>query len=245
MPAFQLQQESHIWYVVPETIRSISNIEWCRSVLSEREHKRCKRLIFEKDRHRYLISHALVRQTLSRYINLEPPEWKFNTGERGKPEIANPIDLPLRFNLTHTQGLAACIVNLTTDCGIDAELISNRHNPRRVARRMFSAEEQHDLHRLEGQAQMEYFFERWTLREAYVKALGVGISFPVRKLCFDVQTGSDIHIHFQPDIEDHPADWQFRLFRPTQQHILSIALRNGSKPPRKIVINRIESLRSE
>lgn len=245
MPALELQQESHIWYVVPEAIRSSEELAWCRSVLSERERGRYERLLFEEDRHRYLVSHALVRHTLSRYIDLEPAGWRFSLSERGKPEIANPIELPLRFNLTHTRGLAACIVNLTIDCGIDAELISARHNPHRVAKRMFSTKEQDDLRRLEGQALLRYFFERWTLREAYVKALGIGISFPVRKLCFNIKTTEDIQIRFQPDIDDHPAGWHFQLFHPTSQHILSIALRNGQRPTPRTVMHRTTYLGSE
>ena len=89
---------------------------------------------------------------------------------------------------------------------------------------------------------MEYFLERWTLREAYVKALGIGISFPVRKLCFDIQPGTDIRMRFQPDIEERAAHWKFRLFRPTARHILSVALRSGSKPAPEISMHRTDKM---
>ncbi len=236
MPTSQLLHESHVWFVVPESIRTRSKLDYFQSILSAQERERWQRLHFDEDRHRYLISHAMVRELLSRYADMHPAEWQFETQAHGKPEIANVIDHPLRFNLTHTTGLAACIVHLDDDCGIDAERISATRNPQGIARRMFSADEQDRLLQLAGRQQLEYFFERWTLREAYVKARGTGISFPMRKLCFDIAPEKGIRIHFQPDINDCPSDWYFRLLRPTEQHILAVALHTGPNPAPGLVV---------
>jgi 4'-phosphopantetheinyl transferase len=234
----QLGHQAHVWFIIPEAIRDASQLEACRSILSHDEVRRYGRFRFEQDRHRFLVSHAFVRNVLSRYIGLAPHEWVFSHSAHGKPEISNPGIASLRFNLTHTPGLVACVVNLNGECGIDAEKITERHAPIAVAKRMFSNQEYLQHESLAGRAQLEYFFERWTLREAYVKARGIGIHFPTRKLCFHVAGPDTIQIEFEPDIGDSNNNWQLQLLRPTEQHITAVAVARKEQQ-RKTMIARI------
>jgi 4'-phosphopantetheinyl transferase len=234
----QLGHQAHVWFIIPESIRDASQLEACRSILSHDEVRRYGRFRFEQDRHRFLVSHAFVRNVLSRYIGLAPHEWVFSHSAHGKPEISNPGIASLRFNLTHTPGLVACVVNLNGECGIDAEKITERHAPIAVAKRMFSNQEYLQHESLAGRAQLEYFFERWTLREAYVKARGIGIHFPTRKLCFHVAGPDTIQIEFEPDIGDSNNNWQLQLLRPTEQHITAVAVARKEQQ-RKTMIARI------
>jgi 4'-phosphopantetheinyl transferase len=218
-----LHSENHVWFIDPETVANPSQLEACRSVLSTDEMRRAARLRFPADRHLYLVSHALVRRVLSAYCTIAPQQWLFSCNERGKPEIANSAAPALRFNLTHTHRLAACIVSMGVDCGIDAEHISTRHNPKGVARRMFSPEEVARLEALRDDARLEYFYSGWTLREAYVKARGLGIAFPTHKLAFEFADPHRVRARFDTDIDDDPLRWTFRLFRPTREHVLATA----------------------
>jgi 4'-phosphopantetheinyl transferase len=132
------------------------------------------------------------------------------------------------------------VVTLENDCGIDAEALSGRHNLSGVAERMFSVDESHELQQLKGSLQLDYFFARWTLREAYVKALGIGISFPTRKLTFTVDNDSAVAVSFHPDIEDQQNNWHFQLLRPTEEHIAAIAIRRNGEVDKKIVTRFVE-----
>jgi 4'-phosphopantetheinyl transferase len=231
----RLQHESHVWFTVPECIQDRARLRGFLAMLAEDETRRHNRFQFSEDRHRFLISHALVRQVLSRYCELTPEEWHFSRSEHGKPEICNPGAPRLRFNLTHTVGLAACVVNLSGECGIDAEQITGRHNPLGVARRMFSQAEYLHQRRLTGQAQLDYFFQRWTLREAYVKARGIGIRFPTRKLLFHVDADDRISVEFEPEIDDCDENWQLQLLRPTERHVAAVAIARRGQQPKTIV----------
>ncbi len=231
----QLSREAHVWFTVPEAMRDPATLADCRAVLCEQERERYARFHFPADRHRFLVSHALVRRVLSHYLDLPPADWTFlNTGH-GRPEISNPGLPGLRFILTHTDGLAACIVTLENECGIDAEKITSRQNPAGVARRMFSTAESEQVQRLSGREQLECFFRGWTLREAYVKARGIGISFPTRKLHFVIDELENIQVQFADGIDDTGLRWQFQLLYPTPQHIAALALGLDDVSDRKIV----------
>jgi 4'-phosphopantetheinyl transferase len=231
----KLHQEAHVWFSRPESVQDNEVLQDLTATLSNEELDKYRRLHFPADRHRYLVSHALVRKTLSRYIDRPPADWSFSHGEHGRPEIANPGTPPLRFNLTHTVGLVGCIVTRNDDCGIDAEKITTRHATSGIAERMFSETEYRELRRLEGQESLEYFFTRWTLRESYVKALGIGISFPTRKLTFSVNRENSVEISLHPELEDQRINWQFQLFKPTAEHIVATAIRRNSEMDKRIV----------
>jgi 4'-phosphopantetheinyl transferase len=229
-----LRSEDHVWLVNPDTVTDPERLAACQALLSTEETGRQSRFHFAEDRHRYLVSHALVRRVLSRYWPIPPQQWRFLPGNRGRPEIANPDVPALRFNLTHTRELAACIVSLGDDCGIDAEYLTVRHNHEGIAKRMFSAAEQTRLRMTGEDARLEHFYASWTLREAYVKARGIGMSFPVHKLQFSITSSHAVHIEFHPDIDDDAAAWGFRLFRPTAMHVLATASRSR-RPAGKVV----------
>lgn len=231
----QLAREAHVWFTVPEAVRDHATLADCRAILCDEERERYRRFLFPADRHRFLVSHALVRRVLSRYLDLAPADWTFHNGPHGRPEISNPGLPALRFNLTHTDGLAACIVTLGNECGIDAERVTARHNPVGVAQRMFSAPEAGQVQRLDGREQLECFFRGWTLREAYVKARGIGISFPTRKLHFVIDERENIQVRFADGIDDTGRRWQFQLLYPTPQHIAALALGLDDVGDRKIV----------
>ena len=103
---------------------------------------------------------------------------------------------------------------------------------------MFSEAETRELEQLEGQAYLEHFFNRWTLREAYVKARGIGISFPTRKLTFTVNKDNFVEVSFHPDIEERRDNWHFELLKPTAEHIAAIAIRRRSGDIDKKIVTR-------
>ncbi len=228
-----LQGEAHVWFIRPESVREPAILQRCRDMLDAHEHKQLDRFLAADDSHRYLVSHALVRSVLSRYAGVEPSDLCFEQGPHGRPELVCDHLSPLRFNLTHTPGLAACIVTLDDDCGIDAEQLRNRSNSLGVAKRMFSAPELQQLMRCKGQTFLEYFYEHWTLREAYVKARGIGISFPTRQLHFSVEQ-KEVSARFDVTVDDRGDDWHFQLFRPDDTHIAALALRRGPGTNKRI-----------
>ncbi len=234
-----LHDEAHVWLIEPESVIDATTLQRCHDMLDAHEREKLGRFLRDSDRHHYLVSHALVRSVLSRYADTAPRDWRFSHGPHGRPEVISEQCPDLRFNLTHTAGLAACIVTLDDSCGIDAEQLHERGNPLGVAQRMFSETEVEQLKQREGRDFLEFFYARWTLREAYVKALGIGISFPTREMYFDV-AGEKVTVKFNTTIDDSNDDWQFRLIRHNSTHIIALALHDSAGADKRIRVQHFD-----
>jgi 4'-phosphopantetheinyl transferase len=207
-----------------------------RALLSPDEDARMKRLVFERDRRRFLLTRALVRTMLSRYASVAPAAWSFIANVHGRPEILDrPRGVPdLRFNISHTEGLIACAVTIGREVGVDVEHIGRRltHD---VAGRFFAPREVADLHRLAADEQHRVFFDYWTLKEAYIKARGFGLALPLADFAFRLSPPSPPAISFEPSLDDDPGTWQFFQDSPTPQHRLAVAVRReGADLPVRI-----------
>jgi 4'-phosphopantetheinyl transferase len=221
----ELKNEVHVWYCNPRVIQDESKLAAYKSVLSDQEVEQYQRYLFDKDRHSYLVSHALLRHSLSHYAEVPASQWRFTKNEHGKPALILPDCMPaISFNLTHTDGLSACVVALDLACGIDAENINRKNALQAVANRMFADEE---LSLLDKEDIQQSFFYYWTLREAYVKALGTGLSGSSKDFYFDVsQEGMNAEVHHRDRQVD--SGWRFRLFQPTPEHVLSVACKSDN-----------------
>jgi len=215
-----------LWYVLEERAGSPEWLRRYERVLAPEEAERRARFSRERDRRLFLLSRALVRTTLSRYAPVDPAVWRFESGLLGKPEIAAPHDRPpLRFNLTHTPGLVACVVALGHEVGVDVER-SDRRVSLAVARRAFSGEEAASLERLGDDERREAFFDLWTLREAYVKARGAGMLRVLGDaLTFRLEPGGEPSVTFGAGWPDDPARWRFFRLRPGGRHHCAVAVR--------------------
>lgn len=195
-------------------------------LLTPDEHERMARLIFDRDRQRFLLTRALVRTMLSRYAPVAPADWRFIANVHGRPEIADRrADVPdLRFNISHTDGLVACAVTIGREVGVDVEHIGRRliHD---IAARFFAPREVADLRALPEDEQARVFFDYWTLKEAYIKARGFGLALPLADFAFHLSPDRTPAISFEPALPDDPTSWQFTQDWPTPTHRLGLAVR--------------------
>lgn len=150
------------------------------ALLSDCERTRYERFRVDRDRHEYAVAHALLRTTLSEFGGLPPHAWRFDTGPNGKAAVAPVVcPSPLSFNLSHTHGLVACLVSSSpggVDVGVDVERITRSADWRGIAGRYFSTAEILQIDRALDRERPTRFFELWTLKEAFIKAVGVGLS---------------------------------------------------------------------
>ena len=193
--------------------------------LSPDEHMRCARFRFARDQRDYAAAHALLRTSLSRYADLAPESWQFHAAPGGKPSLVLGDGMPpLSFNLSHTDGLVACAIAGGSDVGIDVEAVE-RDVSDGVAERFFSESECADLrHCASEPLRARRFIELWTLKEAYVKAIGKGLSHPLDSIVFDVADRGSILFLPPPDVD--VATWSFSLSAPTEHHCLAVAMRH-------------------
>lgn len=239
----RLAGEAHLWLLrLRESIPAPIERRW-RELLSAEEAAADRRFRVAPARRQHLAARALVRTTLSRYAEIEPRSWRFRPGPQGRPEIVGPAAAPpLRFNLSHTRGLVACVVTLEVAAGVDVERPARRlSDPLALARHGFAPAEREALRRLSGRARRELFFDLWTLKEAYVKARGAGfLALPARGVAYRVDRDGLIRLALAPELEDRAEAWQAVLMAPTVEHRLAVAVRRGRRPDLTLVTHEVE-----
>ena len=230
-----VQDEVHVWYVGVDEVGNPCPAD-DEKILSLDEQSRGARFVFEKDRRLFLAAHVLVRSVLSKYAAVAPSEWRFESEPGGKPRISGPAGVPaLRFNLSHTHGLAAVAVTLDDEIGVDVERITSPVDMD-LARNCFSPGEIAWLDSTPAAEQPNRFFEIWTLKEAYLKARGTGLSLPLREFAVRGNGESSATISFSGSIVDDPAAWQFHRSRITPQHQLAVAVRRPAVLPMRFTV---------
>lgn len=229
-----------VWYVNPEQLADPESVARCRARVSREDLARIERSASADDRHLRLVAWALARTVLSRHAPVAPDAWRFRETEHGRPEIAEPVLAPpLRFNLTHTSGLVACVVAETDDVGLDVEDVRRRADIRKITRRFFAPGEVAAIERLDEEHRPMAFFERWTLKEAYLKARGAGISLPLAEVAFTLAPDRPPAVSFGPAIGDAPDAWQFAHVRPTPYHLAALALRRpAAAAPAEVMLRQ-------
>ena len=221
--------EVDLWYAAPADCGPDALAAW-EAWLSPEERARHRRYAFAKDRDLYLVARGMVRSVLSGYTGVPPAAWRFAADPNGKPAVAAPAGHgAFRFNLTHTDGLVACAVAVGREVGVDAEDIERRGDPENLARHYFAAAENAQLARVPAGRRRELFFRFWTLKEAYLKARGLGLSLPLGDFAFDLATAGPPTITFAPGLDDDPRAWQFAEVRPTPRHVLALAVRRTAE----------------
>lgn len=237
-PAMALpHDEIHLWCCNPSQITEPILLARYHALMTEEETIKQQRYRFEHDQHDALITRALVRTVLSQYADRAPEDWRFEKGEKDKPEI---IDAPaaLRFNLSHTKNLIVCAVTPHHDIGVDVEDISRNSDVLAIADRYFSPTEVDELFSHADDAfKRSRFFDYWTLKESYIKAWGLGLAIPLDHFSFHigprpVENGkealihTDIRLSFDARRQDHPQDWLSWLFYPSERHRMALSVRS-------------------
>ena len=236
-----------LWFTFPEEIHDTTLLHRYRLLLSEEESRREARFSFKKDRHRFLITRALVRTVLSRYAPVTPERWQFSTTPYGKPCIANDILLTsvLSFNVSHTQGLIVLGVTRDMDLGIDAEMVRVRQAPLDAVNAYFSSEEKSAIALMPPQRQQERFFQYWTLKESYLKARGAGLSIPLDKFSFHFPAPDGVRLSTHAELNDEPSRWRFWQLRPTPHHLTAVCAERYDLGIQQLVARKVIPFQQE
>lgn len=199
------------------------------AVLSADELARAQRFHHHADQLLFTWAHVAVRQTLSRYALIPAQDWTFEIGQHGRPEISHP-DAPkgLRFNLSHTHGMIAIIVNCCFDAGVDVEGIGRVDDLGGMSRICFTTAERDELLALPEAQQALRFTQLWALKESFIKAMGTGMTTPLKSFSFDLSSPSLIGFNCSHEVDHNPLAWSFSVTTLLDQHVLATAIRLGT-----------------
>jgi len=234
----------HLWLAYQDEIGGDTLLARYRAMMSAPEREQEGRFHFARDRHRYLVTRALVRTVLSRYAPVAHRDWRFATNDYGRPEIANilPQQAGLSFNLSHTQGLIVLGVTRACSLGVDVEHVRSRTVSIEIADRFFAPEEVSALALVPAQRQQDRFFEYWTFKESYIKARGMGLSLPLDRFSFHYAHEHAVGIAIHSELGDDPARWRFWQFKPTELHLVAVCAERSVSAAQEIAVRRVVPL---
>lgn len=180
LAAVLLRGEIHVWSAQLDTGRAARLAE--SEILSPEELDRAGRYRFECTRRRYIVARAALRYLLAGYLGAEPASLRLVSGPFGKPELAPGVSSWLRFNASRSENLAVFAIGRDRELGIDVERVRTDVDFEPLVDRVLSVAERGVLDLLAPEARRRAFYRYWTRKEAYLKALGIGLIVPPHEL---------------------------------------------------------------
>lgn len=212
--------EIHIYRSSLET--TSDKIKDYESFLSADELYKANRYKFEKDRVHYITGRALLRNILSRYLNQFPGEIVFSYLDKGKPFIK---DTEVKFNLAHSGGRAVYAVANNIDIGIDIEFMRELPDALQIAKRFFSEKEVDEFSEIREVDIRTAFFNCWTRKEAFIKAVGEGLSYPLKDFSVTLKPGDKPEILWIKDKAEEVKYWSLINIDTDENYISSLAVK--------------------
>jgi 4'-phosphopantetheinyl transferase len=208
----------HLWTLRSDTLEPFAASHLSRALLSPDEQLDSRRYRLPVDERQFILTRALLRLALSNLAPVAPVRWQFGRSRFGKPLVIAPT-IPLFFSISHAQGIIAILAShVCREIGVDVELLRHTADLAAIAPQYFSREECAALNTLADESWTRRFFDLWTLKEAYAKALGLGLNLPFTQISFDLRTP-------WPTLTSSSSPgWFFTRLQPTPAHTLAIAV---------------------
>lgn len=228
---FLCKNEIQVWYATPQILTDNATQQKLLSWLSTSELNTLRAFRFEHDRLTYLVAHGLLRATLARHTGINPANVEFQTNPFNKPYIAAPLEaLGLHFNLSHTSGIVALALTKLGQVGIDVESTHPAKNVSDIAKEILTSNEYINLMQHNSADRFSRLLKYWTLKEAFVKATGIGLTYGLQTFEFDLDAQPAPLIRFLSPTDTHASDWKFQQITLPSGHILAIASHLPAQP---------------
>jgi len=193
------------------------------ALLSEAERQRASRFVFDRDRSRFIFARAWLRLLLAKQLGVEPESVEFEYGPYGKPALAGRFaDTALYFNVSHCEDVAVYAFSRGREIGIDVEAVRELCDADELAARFFSRCENAAYLALDPRDRPLGFFNCWTRKEAFIKAVGDGLYFPLDSFDVSLTPGEPSKIL---RVEDRPGDecgWCIESFSPAPGFVAAV-----------------------
>ena len=208
----------------PEAVRALA--AW----LCDAERQRAGRFHFDRDRRRFVVARARLRQLLAARLGVRPEWVTLAYGKNGKPALAQRFaDTDWRFNVAHCDDVAVYAFSPGREIGIDIEAIRAVREADDIAARFFSRRENQAYLALAPGDKPLGFFNCWTRKEAFVKALGDGLSMPPDRFDVSLAPGEPAQILRVEGTPGEDSGWRLDSFSPLPGFVAALASQHGRK----------------
>lgn len=174
-----------------------------RGLLSARERKRADRFVYDRHRRRYMVAQAHLRRVLGQLTRTGPEHVRFHYEDKGKPFLPGGPS----FNQSHSEERIMIAVAASGRLGVDIEEIRTVRLMLEIADKNFAPDEAARMHAAPAHGRQELFFRLWTRKEAFLKALGFGLTHPLRSFSVDPTPGAPRGLLHVEDLPEDPARW--------------------------------------
>lgn len=211
-------------------------LETYASLLTADELARAARFRFDRDRRRFVAARGALRVTLSRYLQLAPEQICFAYNAYGKPALSAVFDdSRLRFNVSHAHELALYAVTRGCEVGVDVEFTNTAFNSNggsdragdvclELAEQFFAPVEAATLRALPEAMRTQAFFNCWTRKEAYIKAVGQGLSHPLDSFAVSLIPGEAARLSGTDGDHEPYAPWSLIELQPGNGYVAALAV---------------------
>jgi 4'-phosphopantetheinyl transferase len=221
-------EEVHVWRACLK--QGSAEVQAMFDILTPDERQRADKFYFARDRERFIVGRGVLRKILSRYLNLLPAQICFTYNEFGKPAVsAETNDSQLRFNASHSHELALYAVARGREIGVDLEFAREDFASLEIAERFFSSQEIATLRALPASDLTAAFFNCWTRKEAFIKALGEGLSHPLDRFTVSLKPGEPASLLSVDELPQEAARWALVELFPGVGYAAALAL-EGEMP---------------
>lgn len=227
-PPKSTQDEVHIWCA--DLNLNDTELEKLKQILDEAEQYRAERFKFSVHRRRFIAARGFLKKILSSYLQVPAEEIIFAYGKHGKPFLHQQFKIDLIFNNSASNDLALYAVTLDNEVGIDVEFENKTLDYKGLIERFFSAKENQVFQQLpEGQQKFAFFYG-WVQKEAFVKAIGMGLSFGLNNFDVNLDSSKPAQLIAIDGNQQSAKKWQLTAFIPAANFVACVAVENPIKP---------------
>lgn len=220
-----------VWFVHYDEVTDSLLKEQYKKLLSEDEIVTMGKFVLSNDRLEYLVTRAALRVVLSEYnVHINPKKWFFKTNKYNKPYVANAgLDRPIYFNLSHSKNLIVLVVSRIEEIGVDVEHLRRGGSIFELAGSVFNDIEMQQMNELLGSKKRIRYFDLWTLKEAFLKAKGVGLHQPLSTFSYIFDEDDEFHLNLYDEDDEFPENWGFWRIYSSKEHAISLAIKEKSQ----------------
>lgn len=224
--------QMHIWLINVDEYPAKNYEEY----LVPEERSRASHFKFDKDRDSFIVSRASLRILLGRYLNCSPQTIAFQFNRYGKPELLNNV-IQLKFNLSHSSRRAVVAITKEQEIGVDIEYMQDRFSKNEIVERYFSLREKEEYNRLSEDQKLQGFYNAWTRKEAFTKAIGQGMTYPLNQFDVNLTPNDNARLIAINGDEVEAKQWQLRGLVLEEKYCAAVSWQGKDK---KILFYRFE-----
>jgi 4'-phosphopantetheinyl transferase len=215
--------EVHVWQAPLD--RDAAVVSHLDSLLDDDERDRARRFHFPKDQGHFSVGRGLLRCLLGEYLRIAPAAVRLSYTSAGKPHVVGETgDTAIEFNVAHSDGLVVFAVTRGRALGVDVERVRPGVEWRELAGRYFAPPEVAELTALPSDCQERAFFTGWTRKEAYLKALGLGMAIPLDQFAVSLTPNRPPALLATAHDPSQRDRWDLHEFTPAADYVGALAV---------------------